>query len=91
MITWMKNRVLLSISLIFCQFEPGVAYKNVTYKKKVCTSFLVIHSFSTQKVKRKHYKKILVFCSACMNFLIKTDNLNNNLSNKETLISQLMW
>ena len=45
MITWMKMwaifksqkfslRVLLSIRLIFCQFQPGVAYKSVAYKKK---------------------------------------------------------
>ena len=27
-------RVLLSICLIFCQFQPGVAYKGVAYKKK---------------------------------------------------------
>ena len=25
-------RVLLSICLIFCQFQPGVAYKSVAYK-----------------------------------------------------------
>ena len=25
---------LLSIYLIFCQFQPGVAYKSVAYKKK---------------------------------------------------------
>ena len=28
-------RVLLSFCLIFCQFQPGVAYKNVAYKKSV--------------------------------------------------------
>ena len=27
-------RVLLSICLIVCQFQPGVAYKSVTDKKK---------------------------------------------------------
>ena len=26
-------RVLLSICLIFCQFQPGVAYKSIAYKK----------------------------------------------------------
>ena len=47
MITWMKNvnnfqkakvqpqGVLFSICLIFCQAQPGVAYKSVTYKKRV--------------------------------------------------------
>ena len=34
MIIWMKNvRMLLSICLIFCQFQTGVAYKSVAYKK----------------------------------------------------------
>ena len=28
-------RMLLSICLIFCQFQPGVAYKSVAYKKRV--------------------------------------------------------
>ena len=28
-------RVLLSFCLIFCQFQPGVAYKSVAYKKRV--------------------------------------------------------
>ena len=27
-------RVLLSFCLTFCQFQPGIAYKNVAYKKK---------------------------------------------------------
>ena len=27
--------MLLSICLIFCQFQPGVVYKSVTYKKSV--------------------------------------------------------
>ena len=27
-------RVLLSIYLIFCQYQPGVAYKSVAYKTK---------------------------------------------------------
>ena len=42
MITGMKNvqppgllGVMLSICLIFCQFQPGVAYKNAAYKKNV--------------------------------------------------------
>ena len=34
---WMKLslNVLLSIFLIFCQFQPGVAYKSFAYKKSV--------------------------------------------------------
>ena len=31
-------RVLLSICLIFCQFQPGVAYKSVSSKKSVYLS-----------------------------------------------------
>ena len=30
-----QPRVLLSICLIFYQFQPGVAYKSVAYKKSV--------------------------------------------------------
>ena len=43
MITLVKNvnnfqpRVLLSISLIFCQFQSGIAYKSVAYKESVYT------------------------------------------------------
>ena len=32
-----KIQVMLSICLIFCQFQPGVAYKSVAYKK-ACSS-----------------------------------------------------
>ena len=37
MITWIKNTIFLyiySFCLIFCQFQPGVAYKSVAYIKK---------------------------------------------------------
>ena len=45
MITWMKKannfqtakvqpRGVVSFCLFFCQFQPGVAYKSVAYKKK---------------------------------------------------------
>ena len=33
--------VFLSFALIFCQFEPGVAYKSAAYKK-VCISEHII-------------------------------------------------
>ena len=32
--------MLLSICLIFCQFKPGVAYKNVAYKKSVSSQIV---------------------------------------------------
>ena len=46
MIKWMKNvinskeqkfslRELVSICLFFCQFQPGIAYKGIAYKKSV--------------------------------------------------------
>ena len=54
MITWMKNvnsfqkrfnlGVLLSICLFFCQFQPGVTYKSVAYKKGVYL-FSALHFF----------------------------------------------
>ena len=40
---WMKEannfqiRLLLSFCLIFCPFQPGVAYKSVAYKKNTQT------------------------------------------------------
>ena len=45
MITWVKNvnnfqiakvqsQGVISICLLFCQFQPGVAYKSAAYKKK---------------------------------------------------------
>ena len=34
-------RMLISICLIFCQFQPGVADKSVAYEKNVCL-FLVV-------------------------------------------------
>ena len=55
MLTWMKNvnnlqtvkfslRVLLSICLIFCQFQPWVAYKSAAYKKSVYNySYTLLH------------------------------------------------
>ena len=36
--TFVKNsafRVLLSFWLILCQFQPGVAYKRIAYKRRV--------------------------------------------------------
>ena len=33
-----SRRVLLSFCLIFCQFQPGVAYESVAYKKKHVSS-----------------------------------------------------
>ena len=37
MITWVKNVNNFRIAkfyLIFCQFQPGIAYKSAAYKKK---------------------------------------------------------
>ena len=34
-------RVLLSICLSFCKFQPGVAYKSVAYKKRACINLKV--------------------------------------------------
>ena len=36
-----QPHVLLSICLIFCQFQPGVAYLSVAYKK-TCAAVIVI-------------------------------------------------
>ena len=43
-----QPRVLLSICLIFCQFQPCVAYKSVAYKKCVYLYLLkVLKSLTT--------------------------------------------
>ena len=39
---WFSLRVLLSICLIFCQSQPGVAYRSVAYKNKRVTDFMLI-------------------------------------------------
>ena len=36
--------VLLSFCLIFCQFEPGVAYKTVAYKNERVVSLALLQS-----------------------------------------------
>ena len=35
-------RVLVRYSLIFCQFQPGIAYRSVAYKKKLLTKNLIL-------------------------------------------------
>ena len=54
---WMKKaknfslKVLISFCLIFCQFQPGVAYKNAPYrksKKKSIYIYIYIHIESTE-------------------------------------------
>ena len=37
--------VLLNICLIFCQFQPGVAYKSVGYKNKCVFTVPFLHFF----------------------------------------------
>ena len=38
-------RVLLSICLIFCKFQAGVAYKSVAYKKKRALMSSLVFSY----------------------------------------------
>ena len=54
--------VLLSFYLISCQFQPGVAYKSVTYKKRVfhyriSRDLFVCFISSIQISRPKHYSK----------------------------------
>ena len=53
-------RVLLSFYLIFCQFQPGVAYKRVAYKKKHVALLVMIRSLesSITYLRRKTYPPI---------------------------------
>ena len=64
MITWMKNvtgfqiEKVQGICLIFCQFQPGAAYKSVAYKKKrVCAHeiyemFVYKHTETVEYIKK---------------------------------------
>ena len=42
-------RVMLGFCLIFCQFQPGVAYESMAYTKKVCSNiFFFFFTFITK-------------------------------------------
>ena len=70
-------RVLLSIFLIFYQFQPGVALKNAAYKRKVCINitfsketlqrYLVLIYFSSESS-----RKYLITIFQCIYILLKT-------------------
>ena len=60
MVVWMKKannfqieklslRVLLTFCLIFCQFQPSVAYKSVAYERKACDGLIVMKRNSSNK------------------------------------------
>ena len=53
--------MLLSVCLIFCQFQPGVAYKSVTNKKK-CAAWTVL-SLSM-------FRKVLILVSSVLQLLV---------------------
>ena len=61
--------VAYSIYLIFCQFQPGIAYKSVTYKKSV-SMFLktyeivqLSYAFITHNFTKYHSKEALLTIS----------------------------
>ena len=69
--------MLLRICLVFCQFEHGIAYKSVAYKKSVyftieeaklklsggdCNSFSVFHP--NIRTLQKNFDKVIHFLSA---------------------------
>ena len=68
---WFSVRALLSICFIFCQFQPGVAYKSVTYKTsmyitnitskhftKWCFAFWFYNVIRTMAKRRWHISEI---------------------------------
>ena len=57
--------VLLSICLIFCQFQPDVAYKSVAYKKSVYLE----HNFT---VHFKQYIINLAFMGSLHSYILLT-------------------
>ena len=80
MIVWVKNiifkqhkfsfRVLLSICLIFCKFQPGIVYEGVAYKKRACNLFTPEHKI--QKVRKLTiiYNGIVIKQHAEQNFQV---------------------
>ena len=47
--------MLLSFCLIFWQFQPGVAYESVAYKKKACIYILHLHPAILLKDVQKYF------------------------------------
>ena len=79
MIKWMKNvinskeqkfslRVLVSICLFFCQFQPGIAYKSIAYKKSVwLLNFICLNGWSIEKKNHQAWSILkpvleIIFC-----------------------------
>ena len=54
-------RVLLSICLIFCQYQLDIAYKSVAYKKKACSEAYCGRAFLMLRVSHNTYMQIKLF------------------------------
>ena len=99
MITWIKNEnifqiakvislsVLLRIRLIFCRFQPGVAYKNVAYLKRCAGVLVITWEFANFSITLKINTKTLpntydgTFCNNSWWFLA-INNFRNKLRNR---------
>ena len=67
-------RVFLSNCLIFCQFQSGIAYKSVAYKKTLCMFFGIflsncIFSISFSIVSELFCGELFVTCTFTRNFI----------------------
>ena len=70
-------RVLLRFCLIFCQFQPGVAYKSVAYKK----ACIMVRENSYNNVPlinfKVNYSKLIVGLSGTENVVKNSSNILN--------------
>ena len=83
-------RVLLSICLIFCQFQAGVAYKSVAYKKSMYSKSTHWSVGRTKNISRSQYPWVFyslnktIVCSARFKSIMQhwAPILHNQLSLK---------
>ena len=77
-------RVLLSIWLSFCQFQPGVAYKIVAYIKKAC---IYIWQSSKGKQSKTKFFPTNSLCTLLKNHqAIRTEKIATHLNSKAKFI-----
>ena len=87
--------MLLSFCLIFCQFQPGIAYKSVSYKKRRVTGWhllehdiildfvLALVVLAMTLIRRSH---ILNYCLFLQKFLLKAQSYELVVGNCDSSI-----
>ena len=90
--------VLLSICLIFCQFQPDVAYKSVAYEKRVYfmfrKTFWIRQSIKKceGKISIVSYSLEIVFGRAfCFNFMVDLSEGKAYQVTHENMVYAIVW